>query len=56
MSKNQRIYAFGYNGFGQTDPGCQDVIIDAAVDITEITNCDRIIWANFNSTLGEMVD
>ncbi|CAG8507402.1 16524_t:CDS:2, partial [Acaulospora morrowiae] len=53
---DQRIYAFGYNGFGQTNPETRDVIISSPTDITEITNCNKIIWANMNVTLGEMRD
>ncbi|RHZ85628.1 hypothetical protein Glove_63g68 [Diversispora epigaea] len=37
-NNNKRIYAFGYNGFGQTNPESQDAIISMAIDITEITN------------------
>ncbi|CAG8452802.1 1378_t:CDS:2 [Acaulospora colombiana] len=56
MSRDQRVYAFGYNGFGQTNPDTRDIIISSPTDITEITGCDKIIWANMNATLGEMRD
>ncbi|CAI2178449.1 6656_t:CDS:2 [Funneliformis geosporum] len=48
----QKIYAFGYNSFRQTNPESDDDIISIPSDITKGIQCDNIIWSNMSSTLG----
>jgi hypothetical protein len=48
----RKIYAFGYNSFRQTNPKNNDDIIGVPDDITEVIQCDNIIWANISSVLG----